>query len=77
LAFARAHPGSVTYPRPPDFTGTALLEQLLIALTDQPAALRQPPQPTTFAAVTAPLWRYLDALHPALWRAGKDFPASP
>ncbi len=43
LAFARAHPGSVTYPRPPDFTGTALLEQLLIALTDQPAALRQPP----------------------------------
>lgn len=77
LAFARAHPGSVTYPRPPDFTGTALLEQLLIALTDQPAALRQPPQPATFAAVTAPLWRYLDALHPALWRAGKDFPASP
>ncbi|MFW2191212.1 ABC transporter substrate-binding protein [Klebsiella quasipneumoniae] len=55
LAFARAHPGSVTYPRPPDFTGTALLEQLLIALTDQPTALRQPP----------------------LWRAGKDFPASP
>ncbi len=77
LAFARAHPGSVTYPRPPDFTGTALLEQLLIALTDQPAALRQPPQTATFAAVTAPLWRYLDALHPALWRAGKDFPASP
>ncbi|HBQ1416668.1 TPA: ABC transporter substrate-binding protein [Klebsiella pneumoniae] len=34
-------------------------------------------QPATFAAVTAPLWRYLDALHPALWRAGKDFPASP
>ena len=72
LAFARAHPGSVTYPRPPDFTGTALLEQLLIALTDQPAALRQPPQTATFAAVTAPLWRYLDALHPTLWRAGKD-----
>ncbi|MGG5885148.1 ABC transporter substrate-binding protein, partial [Klebsiella pneumoniae] len=47
LAFARAHPGSVTYPRPPDFTGTALLEQLLIALTDQPAALRQPQQPAT------------------------------
>ncbi len=71
LAFARAYPGSVTYPRPPDFTGTALLEQLPIALTDQPAALRQPPQTATFAAVTAPLWRYLDALHPALWRAAR------
>ncbi len=67
----------MTYPRPPDFTGTALLEQLLIALTDQPAALRQPPETATFSAVTAPLWRYLDALHPTLWRAGKDFPASP
>ncbi|WP_368761711.1 ABC transporter substrate-binding protein, partial [Klebsiella quasipneumoniae] len=30
-----------------------------------------------FSAVTAPLWRYLDALHPTLWGAGKDFPASP
>ena len=54
-----------------------LIDILLEAGTDQPAALRQPPQPATFAAVTAPLWRYLDALHPALWRAGKDFPASP
>ncbi|HDG1102832.1 TPA: ABC transporter substrate-binding protein [Klebsiella aerogenes] len=77
LAFATAHPGSVTYPRPPDFTGTAFLEQLLVALTDQPEALRQPPQETSFAAVTAPLWDYLDRLHPLLWRQGRDFPLSP
>ncbi|MFT5182752.1 MAG: putative thiamine transport system substrate-binding protein, partial [Alphaproteobacteria bacterium] len=25
-------------------------------------------------AVTAPLWSYLDALHPAMWRSGKVFP---
>ncbi|MGR7478026.1 ABC transporter substrate-binding protein [Klebsiella aerogenes] len=77
LAFATAHPGSVTYPRPPDFTGTAFLEQLLVALTDRPEALRQPPQETNFAAVTAPLWAYLDRLHPLLWRQGRDFPLSP
>ncbi|HCU1807384.1 TPA: ABC transporter substrate-binding protein [Klebsiella aerogenes] len=77
LAFATAHPGSVTYPRPPDFTGTAFLEQLLVALTDRPEALRQPPQETSFAAVTAPLWAYLDKLHPLLWRQGRDFPLSP
>ncbi|HDT5516683.1 TPA: ABC transporter substrate-binding protein [Klebsiella aerogenes] len=77
LAFATAHPGSVTYPRPPDFTGTAFLEQLLVALTDRPEALRQPPQETSFAAVTAPLWAYLDRLHPQLWRQGRDFPLSP
>lgn len=77
LAFARQYPETVTYPRPPDFTGTALLEQLLIALTAEPAALKIPPLDETFAKVTAPLWRYLDRLHPFLWRSGRDFPASP
>jgi putative thiamine transport system substrate-binding protein len=31
----------------------------------------------TFAQVTAPLWHYLDKLHPLLWRKGEDFPPSP
>ena len=77
LTFAAAHRGEVTYPRPPDFTGTAFIEQLLMSLTERPDALRLPPDPQTFAAVTAPLWRYLDRLHPLLWREGRDFPASP
>lgn len=77
LEFARAHPGTVTYPRPPDFTGTAFLEQLLITLTAKPQALKSAPDAATFAEVTAPLWQYLDALHPALWREGKDFPPTP
>ncbi|ENL7635828.1 ABC transporter substrate-binding protein [Escherichia coli] len=77
LEFAKANPGTVTYPRPPDFTGTAFLEQLLIMLTPDPAALKVAPDKATFARVTAPLWQYLDALHPYLWRKGKDFPPSP
>ncbi|HEM8529724.1 TPA: ABC transporter substrate-binding protein [Citrobacter koseri] len=77
LAFAKAHPGTVTYPRPPDFTGTAFLEQLLLALTPQTDALKVAPDDATFDSVTAPLWAYLDALHPSLWRKGKDFPPSP
>lgn len=77
LAFAAAHPGTVTYPRPPDFTATAFLEQLLLNLTPQPEALHQPPEAKTFRNVTAPLWAYLDKLHPLLWRNGSDFPASP
>lgn len=77
LEFAKAYPGTVTYPRPPDFTGTAFLEQLLIILTAQPQALKIAPEPATFADVTAPLWQYLDTLHPMLWREGKDFPPTP
>ncbi len=77
LNFARNHPGTISYPRPPDFTGTAFLEQMLLALTERPQALAQPPDPQNMAQVTAPLWDYLDRLHPWLWRKGRDFPLSP
>ncbi len=74
LEFAKVNPARLPYPRPPDFTGTAFLEQLLIMLTPDPTALKEAPDDATFARVTAPLWQYLDALHPYLWREGKDFP---
>ncbi|MEW7311313.1 ABC transporter substrate-binding protein [Buttiauxella gaviniae] len=77
LAFAKANPGKLSYPRPPDFTGTAFIEQMLIVLTRDPQALRLPPDPATFKKVTAPLWDYLDKLHPLLWREGKTFPPTP
>ncbi len=77
LAYAKQYPGTVTYPRPPDFTGTALLEQLLINLTARPDVFKQPPDAHDFAQVTAPLWRYLGELHPLLWRNGRDFPPTP
>lgn len=77
LEYATRHPGKVTYPRLPDFTGTAFLEQLLLTLTPQPDALKTAPDKRNFAVVTAPLWDYLDTLHPLLWREGKDFPPSP
>ncbi|MEZ6876629.1 ABC transporter substrate-binding protein [Enterobacter sp. KBR-315C3_2022] len=76
LAYAQQHPGKVSYPRPPDFTGTAFLEQMLLTLTERPDALKKAPY-ADFAQVTAPLWAWLDALHPLLWREGKDFPPSP
>ncbi len=76
LALARTQPGQLSYPRPPDFTGTAFLEQLLLSLSPTPQVLKQPPDTKQFASVTAPLWRYLDQLHPLLWRQGKEFPAT-
>ncbi|EDV9219962.1 ABC transporter substrate-binding protein [Salmonella enterica subsp. enterica serovar Haifa] len=76
LALAREQPGRLSYPRPPDFTGMAFLEQLLLSLSPTPQLLKQPPDVKTFPLVTAPLWHYLDQLHPSLWRQGKDFPAS-
>lgn len=74
LAFAKAHPGRVTYPRLPDFHGTTFVKQALLDTTLHRPALYQACTPEAFAKASAPLWAYLDALHPHLWRTGKQFP---
>jgi putative thiamine transport system substrate-binding protein len=40
------------------------------------AVLARPVTDAAFAAQTPPLWRALEALHPHLWRAGRQFPPS-
>jgi putative thiamine transport system substrate-binding protein len=74
LAFAKANPGRVTYPRPPNFHGTTFVKQVLLDVNTQRDALYKPVTPDAFAKATAPLWSTLDQLHPHLWRAGKQFP---
>ena len=77
LDWAAAHPGRFSYPAPPDFTGSTFLKQVSIALTPDVAMLqKEVPDDAAFAQATAPLWAYLEALHPSLWRGGKLFPAT-
>lgn len=76
LAWAKEHPGQFSYPRIPDFTGSTFLKQALIELTDQDEALYAPVEDADFEEITAPLWAYLDELHPHLWRSGRSFPES-
>ncbi|MCE8036843.1 ABC transporter substrate-binding protein [Halomonas sp. MCCC 1A11062] len=76
LTWAEANPGRFTYPRIPDFLGSTFLKQALIALVDDGDALYEPVAQSDFEEVTAPLWEYLDALHPHLWRSGRQFPAN-
>jgi putative thiamine transport system substrate-binding protein len=75
LDWAQANPGRFAYPAPPDYLGSTFLKQVLHALMPDPAVLAQPaPQGTAFAAATAPLWAWLDDLHPVLWRQGRAWP---
>ncbi|PKQ04118.1 MAG: ABC transporter substrate-binding protein, partial [Alphaproteobacteria bacterium HGW-Alphaproteobacteria-10] len=76
LDWAVANPGRFAFPQPPDFVGSTFLKQALYALTSDPAALQRPVDATDYEAATAPLWAYLDALTPNLWRAGKAYPQS-
>ncbi len=76
LAWAKTHPGRFTYPQPPDFLGTTFLKQTLLSLVRRADPLHSPASDAEFAKVTAPLWEYLETLHPVMWRQGRAFPAN-
>jgi putative thiamine transport system substrate-binding protein len=76
LDWARRHPGEFIYPRPPDFLGATFLKQALLELADTAESLYLPVDESNFAVIAAPLWEFLDALHPLLLRQGRSFPAS-
>lgn len=72
--WAAANPGRFTHPDPSNFMGATFLKQALIELAPDPAMLQQPVTEEAFAAATAPLWAWYDALRPNLWRSGETFP---
>ncbi|WP_194097616.1 ABC transporter substrate-binding protein [Marivivens aquimaris] len=74
LDWTAAHPGRFTYPQPPDFLGTTFLKQALVDLLPDPSVLQDPATDDNYAEVTAPLWEWLDALTPTLWRDGTVYP---
>ena len=79
LSLAKAFPGKVSYPQPPEFHGSSFLKAALLELTNEPDSLYTSIDSQTerqrFEKVTAPLWQYLDQLHPVAWQQGKRFPS--
>ena len=73
LEWSSANPGRFTFPQPPDFLGTTFLKQALIDLLDDTTVLSAPVG-DNYDEVTAPLWYFMDALTPTLWRQGKAYP---
>lgn len=72
--WAKAHPGRFTHPAVANFMGATFLKQALIELTPDAPILQQPATDENFAAATAPLWAWYDALRPSLWRNGETYP---
>ena len=76
LDWAKAHRGRFTYPNPSNFLGATFLKQVLIELTPDAARLQKSADDADFDKVTAPLFAYLDALRPHLWRQGRVYPSN-
>lgn len=73
-AWIGENPGRFAYPQPPDFTGSTFLKQLLVELTPDPALLQSEATDANFATAAAPVFEWLDAAHPNLWRGARAFP---
>jgi putative thiamine transport system substrate-binding protein len=76
MDWTKKNPGRFTYPKPPQFHGTAFLKQVLMETAADRAPFYAPHDSAKFARATAPLWAALDALHPQLWKQGSQFPAN-
>lgn len=74
LDWTQANPGRFTYPQPPDFLGTTFLKQALLELAVRRDPLYAPVEDRIYDAVTTPLWEYIEALTPDLWRQGQAYP---
>ncbi|NEX44610.1 ABC transporter substrate-binding protein [Pseudotabrizicola algicola] len=69
-----AHPGRFTYPQPPDYLGLTFLKQVAYGTLSDPSVMQAPLDEASYEATIAPMWAWLDAVTPALWRAGKAYP---
>jgi putative thiamine transport system substrate-binding protein len=74
LGWARENPGRFTYPQPPDFIGSSFIKQILSEQVADRSVLLEPVDDATFEDIAAPVFAYLDELHPLMWRQGRAYP---
>jgi putative thiamine transport system substrate-binding protein len=60
--WAKANPGRFTHPGVRNFLGVTFLKQALYELAPDPSVLQRPATDASFAATTAPMWAWYDAL---------------
>ena len=74
LNYAKKNKGKITYPAPPDFTGTSFLKQLLYETVPDSSLLQKKVSRAEFNKNTKRFWKWLEEIKPYLWRQGKAYP---
>lgn len=76
LEAAKKHPGTITYPAPPDFTGSAFVRTVVCDIVGREALASLPADKEALRKAVAPAMEFLVALKPYLWMRGESYPAS-
>lgn len=76
LEVAKTHPGMITYPAPPEFTGSAFVRTVICDIVGYDAVKDLPAEKETVRMAIAPAMDYLRELAPHLWMEGKSYPST-
>jgi putative spermidine/putrescine transport system substrate-binding protein len=76
LEAAKAHPGEITYPAPPDFTGSAFVRNIICDIVGREKIAFLPADKDVLRETVAPAMKFLSELKPYLWMNGESYPAS-
>ncbi len=74
LEIAKANPGTITYPAPPDFTGSAFVRNIIYDIIGVEAFENLSNDKEAIKEVIQPALDYLNELEPYLWQEGKTYP---
>ncbi len=70
----KKNPGKFTYPKPPDFTGSAFIRQVFYAVSGGYQQYMAGFDQGMYAGNGAKVWEYLNEVKPYLWQEGKNYP---
>ena len=76
LEAAKLHPGEITYPAPPDFTGSAFVRTIICDIVGREKIASLPADKEVLREAVAPAMKFLSELKPYLWMNGESYPAS-
>ena len=72
--WVKRHPGRFTYPEPSDFTGSAFIRQLYIALNGGTDRFLDGWDRELYLRTSPLLWEFLADISPYLWQEGRSYP---
>jgi putative spermidine/putrescine transport system substrate-binding protein len=68
------NPGKFTYPKPPDFTGSAFVRQVFYAVSGGHNQYLKGFEQSLYKERSPALWAYLSDIKPFLWQQGSTYP---
>ena len=74
LAYAKEHPGQITYPALPDFTGSAFVRNVIYDIVGVEPFQTVKEDKEAVRELVKPAMDYLKELNPYLWKEGKTYP---